>query len=501
MKWFGTSYVILPDMDIDDCAQITGFHIFKLYDDSTINFFSEQNVSDMLQTYQWNMNGSSLHLSSSDPVLLRCNSNTSRVRIESDKPVGVIYSIEHDNTEEQDGKERTCPSSPWITWMMLPSRKHWGRHFVLIHPFQDRELTLHVIGAESGFVDVSTGTNLSRNFILPWETLRVDIKSDSIIYSLKPVQIMCSSTINTNNGRLYTNAFFLPSVRNIAGFNGWFQTDSCDGYVCFVVVVSNGNMVPNISNPGNMTYFSYNISDFNNTIVHTVVKYSNLPPGTHTLFIENSTYIFSAFLLDKRFSHFYPLVFSSDMFDDRVLENTANYYSKDIVNTSPFSYDQQRNYSFNSLDTGNITDVQLNFSDSDASNSNIFSIFSNQAYHKDSRTKVNNISRPKSEHLEYQTVKTKLFTVSHSDNKVDIVNAPGMTRSKDETVEFMVNSKNSKSQATENNYLIKGNLLAVIISLSAAILAVGVVISVFFLIEFASSRRQIRNTKIRPYIS
>lgn len=44
-------------------------------------------------------------------------------------------------------------------------------------------------------------------------------------------------------------------------------------------------------------------------------------------------------------------------------------------------------------------------------------------------------------------------------------------------------------------------LLAVIISLSVAIFAVVAVISVFLLMELMSRRRQIRNTKIRPFVS
>ncbi|KAK3591871.1 hypothetical protein CHS0354_005074 [Potamilus streckersoni] len=499
MKWFGTSYVFPPDIDVNDCPQIKSFHIFKVYDDSTINFFSEQNVSDLLQTYKWSMNGSTLHLSFTDPVLLRYNSNTSNVRIESDKPVGVIYSSIHESTDKRVVKGITCPSSRWLTWTMLPSRKHWGRHFVLIPLSEDNELTLHVTGAESGFVDVSTRTTLSRNFILPGETLRFKIKSDSIINSLKPVQILCTSIIKTNNGRLHMNMFFLPRVINITGFNGWFQTDHCDGYVCLVAVVSNSNLVPNISNAGNMTYFSYNISDVNDTIVHNVVKYRDLPTGNHTFFIENSTRILSLFLLEKHFGRFYPFVFNSDMVDDHVLEMIPNY--RDIVNTSTLSYDEIRNSSFALLDTGNRTEDQYNVSDSAVSNSKNFSIFLNRTYGTDSHTQVNNISSIKRENLKYQAVQSKLFTLSNLGKKVDIVNAPGTTRPKVETVEFMVNSKNSKAKAPVNKYLIKGNLLAVIISLSAAILAVGVVISVFLLIEFASSRRQIRNTKIRPYSS
>lgn len=44
-------------------------------------------------------------------------------------------------------------------------------------------------------------------------------------------------------------------------------------------------------------------------------------------------------------------------------------------------------------------------------------------------------------------------------------------------------------------------LLAVIISLSVAIFAVVAVISIFLLMELMSRRRQIRNTKIRPFVS
>ncbi|XP_070182289.1 uncharacterized protein [Littorina saxatilis] len=44
-------------------------------------------------------------------------------------------------------------------------------------------------------------------------------------------------------------------------------------------------------------------------------------------------------------------------------------------------------------------------------------------------------------------------------------------------------------------------LLAVIISLSVAIFAVIAVISIFLLMEVMSRRRQIRNTKIRPFVS
>ena len=44
-------------------------------------------------------------------------------------------------------------------------------------------------------------------------------------------------------------------------------------------------------------------------------------------------------------------------------------------------------------------------------------------------------------------------------------------------------------------------LLAVIISLSVAILAVVAVISIFLVMELMSRRRQIRNTKIRPFVS
>ncbi|PVD33542.1 hypothetical protein C0Q70_04799 [Pomacea canaliculata] len=44
-------------------------------------------------------------------------------------------------------------------------------------------------------------------------------------------------------------------------------------------------------------------------------------------------------------------------------------------------------------------------------------------------------------------------------------------------------------------------LLAVIISLSTAIFAVILVISIFLLMELMTRRRQIRNTKIRPFVS
>lgn len=64
---------------------------------------------------------------------------------------------------------------------------------------------------------------------------------------------------------------------------------------------------------------------------------------------------------------------------------------------------------------------------------------------------------------------------------------------------FSVKARNTNDHAVDTT--LSSNIVAVIVSLSVALLAVCAVISSFVLIELISRRKQLRSTKIRPFVS
>ncbi|KAK3101994.1 hypothetical protein FSP39_007969 [Pinctada imbricata] len=106
---------------------------------------------------------------------------------------------------------------------------------------------------------------------------------------------------------------------------------------------------------------------------------------------------------------------------------------------------------------------------------------------------------------------TNETTNSTSDNQLEELQKPSYISQTNNSIEISVSSIDNDNSHPNYDYLyheVPGDdsnlhdyMIAVIVSLCVAIFAVIAVISTFFLLEFLSRRKQLRNTKIRPFVS
>ena len=360
-------------------------------------------------------------------------------------------------------------------------------------------------GLESSDVLVRTSENEEYNFsIKAYSAQKLNVKEGLVLQltSSKPIQVMCLTSMQNPQNASFLNLFTVFPMEST--FCSWFEISSSFSVEPRVIVVTKKTTdYPSLSINGSLVRATnYSFSDYH------VLQIANLPNGLHFLKLSNSAEL-AVFVIDRDHGRLY-----------QVRNVNRNKCSK-IYNSSSSTYVENNIENTTTTDT---TTTYANLSSSDLSTSNFSSSYSLTSFSDNSSVNINattpltstdNITTNESA---FQNVTT--VSVNTTNSTVTLGPKTGMNVMELEiggaAPQSQVNQNTSNStlgssggspsyniffQDVEEDDHSQEYMMAVVLSLCVAIFAVIAVISSFLLMEFISRQKQIRNTKIRPFVS
>lgn len=364
---------------------------------------------------------------------------------------------------------------------------------------------ISISGQESSDVKVTTTEGEFSVTVTSYSVKKLNVSGNLALQlrSSKPIQVMCLTSIsnlwNTSSLNLFTVFPVEPSFCN------WLEiSSSCFDKACVIVTTKKTSVSPFVSINGSLvTATNYSFGDY------TVLEIANLHKGVHFLKITNSAGL-AVFVLNKALGRLYQV--------QPLIEDQCSYAFLSSINaTTTFHLDD------NNKNT-TVPNVTLTFQDGNKSNfssNHTLTSVSDDSYETTKSSSINptlNTTTEKSAFVEVtttlvKTTKTTLKTANSSENgkrdqKIEIGGISfqfqtnqNTSNSSQHTVIGGVPSYNIFFQDVEEDDYSQEYMMAVVLSLCVAIFAVIAVISSFLLMEFISRQKQIRNTKIRPFVS
>lgn len=369
---------------------------------------------------------------------------------------------------------------------------------------------LSFTGLENSDVRVETKEDEINFTVMAHSVQKLNVKANLTLQltSSKPIQVMCLTSIKTLQNMSFLNNLYtvFPLERS---FCNWFEiSSSCVVEPCVVVVTKKMDDYPSVSINGSLVRATnYSFSDYH------ILEITNLQNGLHFLNVTNSAGL-AVYVFDRdraRLYHVPPLNQNkcSELFKS---SSSSVHIGDDKVNST--TYSSVMIPSLSDGDTSNISSSTEKLSSLSGNYSNSLNTTTLPLYNSTQKTPT--------EESAFQNV----TTVSHQNttNLASLRNVTKPTPMK-QAIEIEIGGVAAQSHinqnASNNSHAANGKspsyniffqdveeddhsqeyLMAVVLSLCVAIFAVIAVISSFLLMEFISRQKQIRNTKIRPFVS
>jgi hypothetical protein len=303
-------------------------------------------------------------------------------------------------------------------------------------------------------------------------------------------------------------------------FCNWLEfSSSCFDKVCVIVATKRTSVSPLVSINGSLvTATNYSLGDY------IVLEIANLQTGLHLLNITNSAGL-AVFVVDRALGRLYqiqPLIRDqcSDPFSSSINANIT-LKADDSIDIATVS-----NATLNHNENTTVSNVSLTLQDSNTSNVSSNHSLSDESFQTNVSSPINstlNNTIDKSAFVEVTTTSVNTTKTTTTTTTLNSTNS-SETEKRDQKIEiggisfqFQTNQNTSNGthhvvsggvpsyniffQDVEEDDYSQEYMMAVVLSLCVAIFAVIAVISSFLLMEFISRQKQIRNTKIRPFVS
>ncbi|XP_062582080.1 uncharacterized protein LOC134243869 [Saccostrea cucullata] len=378
----------------------------------------------------------------------------------------------------------------------IPNTSLTGTEFVLV---TEDPSEIIIMGIESSDINVKT-TEEEFNFTVLSHTVKKLNVSGNLslqLTSSKPLQVMCLTDMQNNENSSFLNLFTLFPV--VPTFCNWLEiSSSCFDKPCLIVLAKKASIYPSILINGSFVVAkNYSFGNYN------VQEITNLKKGQYFLQIPDSSGL-AVFVIKRDLGRLYQ-VQPLDKDKCSAIHSSLSIHSSTAIHLE--------NENENTTDSTVTTDFQIN--------TTLIHFTSNHSVTSSSSSDENSTSSIKTLILNTTTEKSAFVNVTST-----LVNATNITflttdsskygRRKTEieigglAFQSQTNQNVSKEVAPNYNIFLQDveeddnsqeYMLAVILSLCVAIFAVIAVISSFLLMEFISRQKQIRNTKIRPFVS
>lgn len=362
------------------------------------------------------------------------------VKISASRPVGVLVA----GISAYDPRNGTvCFEPPISTSEMLPPVTTWGKMFVAVPLTPEILVTLKITGETN--VTVTLETTVASYMVKDSDALQLDFLNECYIMlkSVKPIQVMYITNVSSYDQQtMYKNDFILPPLEQYIGYQAFSLKSQHNA--SSLVAVSPSTLGDEPSSQVLLDYYT------NETATHvykltqenvTVTRVGNLQGTYHSI-------------LDIKINTSYGMLYDADRSSFSVLGMRLTTLNKQCqLNTS-------RNASENgSSEQSNCNEQMLN-----GGNETLLSV---------------------------------------SDESGPLLSSQSVLVKNEDT--FKMSSRFSVKGSKDAHHIadtsLSSNVVAVIVSLSVALFAVCVVIASFVLIELITGRKQLRSTKIRPFVS
>lgn len=388
--------------------------------------------------------------------------------IEGTQKVGVIYS--NKDFTRSDGRNATED----IIWEMVPAVAKAGREYMFYIPAVESAY-LEVLGSQDGQLTLYKSEGVTSLEIKAFERKVINVNETRYVYliSSTPVTVMCVVKFTLGSKIPATNMFNVFPVEQNIGCS-YFRSFNCANTSCAYVITKNTTKSVKLLDKNGVVLRSFNSSNQQVKSVLSAWEINGISDGIHILQSENISEPLTVFYIDLNHGRYYQIrVIDKTICDSFfTMRSTHGQYYTLAVNITSVP-----NNSFSET-TRNLTDVTT------------VTIIVNGTIPASVNITLPNMtaqSLPKMGFLSYITSNIT------NETQTSIV---GQSTNNRLLFRFMYEEIPDDDENELNEYLI-----AVIVSLCTAIFAVIAVISTFLLLELLRRRRQIRNTKIRPFVT
>lgn len=377
-------------------------------------------------------------IKSNEVLMLEDGNLMDGVRLNADRPVGVLVG----GITTDDPRNGTVCLEPTIsTTEMLPPINTWGKMFVAVPLTPEIPVTLKITGETN--VTVYLETSVSSYDIKDSAALQLNFVNDCYIMlkSARPIQIMYITNVTSSDERaMYKNDFILPPLEQYIGYQAFSLKKQHNAST--LVAISPSALGDESLSQVWLDYYTNETATRVYKLTQenvTVTRVGNLQ-GTYHSILDMKINTSYGILYDADRSSFSVLGMRLTSLNRQCQPNNSSRNSSALYDRACGDWMARNN---DSLLAG-----------SDASGTGSTGSVKN-CVHEDER-----------------------------------FNIPSR---------FSVKARNTNDHAVDTT--LSSNIVAVIVSLSVALLAVCAVISSFVLIELISRRKQLRSTKIRPFVS
>lgn len=392
--------------------------------------------------------------------------------VEGSGKIGIIYS----------NRDLTymCDNTVNIVWEMIPPLEYAGSEFMLYIPdvesaylevlgYQDSQLTLHI----SEDVTSILLKGFERKIINITQARYVHLTSSS------PVTVMCivNLTIGIDDNTV-SNMLNVFPVEKIAGCS-YFTAFNCANTTCGYFVTRNTTEDFVILDKEGAVIRRFNSSQKQTNGVVSGWDISNISDGIYVLQSERTNVPLAVFYVDVDNGRYYQNVITDNT---TTCDITSIPISTDIADEANLT---NNTFTSNETSVPNVLLFNSTINSSDITSTGAYSDNNTISTHV---VAVNQSAQsvPKKGLLSY------LASNTTTGNGTDVVEQSINNRL---IFPFMY------EEIPDDDSVLNEYLIAVIVSLCTAIFAVIAVISTFLLLELLRRRRQIRNTKIRPFVT
>ncbi|CAC5366247.1 unnamed protein product [Mytilus coruscus] len=388
--------------------------------------------------------------------------------------LGIIYSNVDIN------RNLVCDQNDDIVWEMIPPMEKNGREFMMHIPNVESAF-LEVLGYEDGLLKLHLPDELTTINLKAFERKIINVSHARDVHMTSSTHVSVLSTLNltTDANRTATNIF---SVFPVEQFNNclYLTIFNCTNNVCGYLVTENGIDSISLYNMEGKTVQTFNTSDIDQNSTTASFEISDISDGMYFLLSENSSAHLIFYYVNLSHGRYYQSTSLDKIHCDIfVFSQTPNFNEETSVSTNTLVEKTSvpndilsSTHSINNVSGAYIENVTVSYSTIIQSQNNTLTNKSAQ-------------SVPKLGSLSYLTSNT---STQNETTAVQQINNRLI-------FPFMY------EEIPDDDSVLNTYLIAVIVSLCTAIFAVIAVISTFLLLELLRRRRQIRNTKIRPFVS
>ncbi|XP_071121382.1 uncharacterized protein [Mytilus edulis] len=395
-------------------------------------------------------------------------------QINASGKIGIIYS------NVDISRNTVCDQTDDILWEMIPPVEKNGEEF-MIHITDVESAFLEVLGYEDGLLKLHLPDELTTINLKAFERKIINVSHARDVHMTSSTHVSVFSTykLKTDTNRTATNVF---SVFPSELFNDCLYVTilNCTNNVCGYLVTENGIGRVNMYNIEETIVRSFNTSDVDQNRTTASFEISGLSDGIYFVQSENSSAHLIFYYLNLSHGRYYQTVRIDNMNCDMFASSETSTFNQEtsvptntlVEQTSVLNDIVSSTHPIKHFSGAYIENVTVSYSTVIQSQNNTLINQSAQ-------------SVPKLGLLFYLTSNT---STQNETTAVEPINNRLI-------FPFMY------EEIPADDSVLSTYLIAVIVSLCTAIFAVIAVISTFLLLEILRRRRQIRNTKIRPFVT